>query len=94
MVQFLIGFWCGCMATILVGCIAFSNRIRQFKEEKKAGVEPKKEAQPEGVAGCPEGPCVLLVDDSKLSRTVLKELLGKHELDYDISEAYKSLHSI
>lgn len=92
MVQFLIGFWCGCMATILVGCIAFSNRIRQFKEEKKAGAEPKKEAQPEGVAGCPEGPCVLLVDDSKLSRTVLKELLGKHELDiYEAGSGTESL---
>lgn len=92
MIQFLIGFWCGCAATILVGSIAFSGRIRQFKEEKNKGGEPKKDAPPEIIEGCPDGPCVLLVDDSKLSRTVMKEFLGKHELDiYEAGNGTESL---
>lgn len=83
MVQFLIGFWCGCAATVLVGCIAFSNKIRQWKEVsgKNGAGEQKAEVPTVTTEQVMDGPRVLLVDDSKLSRTVMKEFLSKHELD-------------
>ena len=79
MVQFLIGFWCGCAASILVGSIAFSGKIKQYKEER--GAESKKDVKPDRTEHCPNGTSVLLVDDSKLSRTVMREILAKYELD-------------
>lgn len=84
MVQFLIGFWFGCAATILVGAVFFSNRLRQMDEVlgKKDKSRNKKEVlKKKEVAEAIEGPHVLLVDDSRLGRTMMKEYLAKHELD-------------
>lgn len=94
MVQFLIGFWCGCIAAVLVGCIAFSNKIRQWKEisGKNATGEQNKEASEASEREQRNGPCVLIVDDSKLSRTVMKELLLKYEPDiYEAESGAESL---
>lgn len=94
MVQFLIGFWCGCIAAVLVGCIAFSNKIRQWKEisGKNGSGEQNREASETSERELRDGPCVLIVDDSKLSRTVMKELLLKYEPDiYEAESGTESL---
>lgn len=81
MVQFMFGFWCGCAASVLVGAIFFSNKLRQMNEvlgkdgteKKKKGVAEKKSKK------FLTGPRVLLVDDSRLGRTMMKEFLMKRE---------------
>lgn len=83
MVQLLIGFWFGCAATVLVGSIVLSNRLRQMNEVlgKDRKKKKEKEVPKEDIAEFSEGPRVLLVDDSRLGRTMMKEYLSKHELD-------------
>lgn len=78
MPQFLIGFWCGCVSATLVLCLLYANRKRQAEENaRKAGPAAEKDSGGEGSATEESGICVLLVDDSKLSRTVMKEFLAK-----------------
>lgn len=94
MVQLLIGFWFGCAATILVGAIFLSNKMRRINEVLgKDGIEKKKrEVQEKKTREFTEGPRVLLVDDSRLGRTMLKEFLSKHA--FDIYEAENGRESI
>lgn len=94
MVQFMIGFLCGCVATVLVVCIAFSNRIRQSEEQagNNNSEEQNKGASQENSSEKESGPCVLLVDDSKLSRTVMKDFLSKRKLHiYEAENGAESL---
>lgn len=83
MPQFLVGFWCGCAAATLVLYLMFANRLRQVKEQQRKNGEKKKTPEfsntEEKQRG--PGPCVLLIDDSKLSRTVIKEILLKKDLN-------------
>ena len=92
MLQLWVGFFFGCAATILVGAVVLSNRLRQMNEV--LGKEDKKKRDmPEKKAGdSSDGPKVLLVDDSRLGRTMMKEYLSKHELD--IYEAENGQESI
>ncbi len=83
MVQLLIGFWFGCFATILVGSIILSNRLRQMNEVlgKDGKKKKEKEVPKEEIEESAEGPRVLLIDDSRLGRTMMKGYLLKHRLD-------------
>lgn len=74
MPQFLIGFWCGCVAATLVWSLLFSNRKKYPKESVD---EEKDETTEEKIALSATGPKVLLIDDSRLSRRVMKEYLAK-----------------
>lgn len=71
MIQFLIGFWCGCLAATLVWGLLYANKGKQSEETEKE--EPGAE---EGTAFA-AGPKILLIDDSRLSRKVMKEYLAK-----------------
>lgn len=82
MLQFLTGFWCGCIAATLVLCLTYSNKLRQMKErlekvESAGGTTESKESKklPADV------PRVLLVDDSRLSRTLMRGMLEKKDLE-------------
>lgn len=83
MAQFLIGFWCGCVSATLVLCLLYANKKRKegYEEQNKGYggecVDPGGRAQ----MGSSNGN-VLLVDDSRLSRTVMKELLGGHAFTF------------
>ena len=83
MAQFLIGFWCGCVAAALVLCLLYANKIKQLKE--KGSPEGENKDMPENVAEdtgtTTSGTRVLLVDDSRLSRTVIRDILLKKDLD-------------
>ena len=83
MTQFMIGFWCGCIATVLVVCLLYANKKRQLEESsgnvRDAGQE-KKTSGEDGKA-LVSGPRILVVDDSKLSRTVIRELLAKRTVE-------------
>lgn len=83
MLQFLIGFLCGCIATALVVCLLYANKKRQLEEDYGNGKEVKQEKKTSGEDGkvTASGPRILLVDDSKLSRTVIKEFLTKREVE-------------
>ena len=78
MPQFLIGFWCGCVSATMVLCLLYANRKKQ-SEEKEGKAELSAEKNSDGDGGTTEeaGVSVLLVDDSRLSRTVMKEFLAK-----------------
>ncbi len=81
MPQFLIGFWCGCVATALVLCLAYANRLRQLKETGREGFGKKPEVY-KGDEESSASKCrVLLVDDSKLSRTMIKEFLANRSME-------------
>lgn len=71
MPQFLIGFWCGCVAATLVLGLLYSNRRKQLAEADDTGLFAENEN------GTATGPKILLVDDSRLSRTVMKGYLAK-----------------
>lgn len=94
MPQFLIGFWCGCAAATLVLCLLYTNRKRQSGEEtgnaKVSEDEKNAFADDRGVASTKMR--VLLVDDSRLSRTIIKDFLAKR--DVEIFEAADGTESL
>ena len=92
MPQFLIGFWCGFVSAVLVLCLLYTSRKRQT-EEDTGGAKKKKGGEGsnrEKVVS--SGIRVLLVDDSRLSRTVIKEFLSKRK--WEIFEAEDGLESL
>lgn len=94
MAQFLIGFWCGCVAATLVLCLLFANKIRQWKEIA-AREEDYRESPKEALsAGEPvtTDTRVLVVDDSRLSRTVIRDILLKRNLE--VHEAENGMESL
>ncbi len=86
MPQFLIGFWCGFVAASLVLCLLYANKRRQAEEgtgnTKKSTEKDGVECNTEGVS---PGFKVLLTDDSRLSRNVIKEFLSGR--NWEILEA-------
>lgn len=76
MPQFLIGFWCGCASAALVFCLFYATKRRQAEERNENTFETD-ESKSEITDDATPGLQVLLVDDSKLSRTVIKEFLAK-----------------
>lgn len=94
MAQFLIGFWCGCVAATLVLCLLFANKLRQSKDNSQLTGEcgDRQEGAGTDAKGMISGPHVLLVDDSRLSRTVIREILLKRELEvYEAENGAESL---
>ncbi len=83
MAQFLAGFWCGCAATTLVLCLLYANKLKQLRENAKKYKEPEfmKAATVAGEKLRGDMPQILLIDDSKLSRTLMREILGKRALE-------------
>lgn len=92
MPQFLIGFWCGFVSAVLVLCLLYTSRKRQT-EEDTGGAKKKKGGEGSNrEKAVSSGIRVLLVDDSRLSRTVIKEFLSKRK--WEIFEAEDGLESL
>lgn len=92
MPQFLIGYWCGFVSAALILCLLYANRKRQyedaardFQKKKRKSTSVQDETELTGIR-------VLLVDDSKLSRTVIKQFLEKRK--WKISEAEDGLECL
>lgn len=89
MPQLLIGFLCGCVAATLVLGMLYANRKRQAVDVKEAGEDEK---SPGRTSDLSKRLNVLLVDDSRLSRTVMKEYLAKR--NPQIFEAENGMESL
>ncbi len=79
MPQFLIGFWCGVASATLVICLIYANKKKQVEDVRRRKTESA-ETEDDSGKGTQDGASelrVLLVDDSRLSRTVMRELLEK-----------------
>ncbi len=77
MPQFLIGFWCGVVSAVLVMCLLYANKRKQAEDgtgivKKSMG---KSDSEQDGEVETSDFK-VLLVDDSRLSRTVIKNFLS------------------
>lgn len=77
MPQFLIGFWCGFVSAVLVLCLLYANKRRQAEDgtgnaEKGIGKDDSKKHE----TSVSTGFRVLLADDSRLSRTVIRGFLS------------------
>lgn len=85
MPQFLLGFWCGCVVSVLIVCLGYVY-WQTRKKQKKTKVSRRK--QPVIKSKTPSfvpKARVLLVDDSKLSRTLIREFLKNRPIE--IAEA-------
>lgn len=81
MTLFFVGFWCGCLTIVLVICLMNRSEKRQSENETGDRIREKKEKKVSSTVAKGAGLRVLLVDDSKLSRTVIKEFLAKREVE-------------
>ena len=86
MPQFLIGYWCGVVSAVLVLCLLYANKRRQA-EEGTESVEKntEKDDSEQNTVVTASGFRVLLADDSRLSRAVIKNFLA--ERNWEILEA-------
>ncbi len=90
MLLFIMGFWCGGIAISLVFC----GLQIHYKRGKQKGTTPEKEVikkekrnnEGYGVTFSTRDTKLLLADDSKLSRTVIKEILGETGIVFDEAE--------
>lgn len=84
MPQFIMGLWMGCVLSSLVYALVYLKK-KHRKEAKESKPEEKEESQSvssyEASFLAPQVK-VLVVDDSKLSRTVIKEFLKKTEMTF------------
>lgn len=74
MPQFFIGYWIGFISAVLVTCLLFTNKRKSAEEDagnKEERIEKEDTKAPDNATGFR----VLLVDDSRLSRSVIKQLL-------------------
>lgn len=86
MPQFLIGFWCGFVSAVLVICLLYANKRRQNEEgAENIYKKIKKDDSDRAEAVASSGFRVLLADDSRLSRTVIKSFLA--DRSWEIIEA-------
>ncbi len=86
MPQFLIGFWCGFVSAALVLCLLYANKRRQAEEGTGNAKRVIGKEESEGsVTVASSDFRVLLVDDSRLSRTVIKKFLSNR--NWEIIEA-------
>ena len=79
MIQFMVGFWCGFAAGSLVLCLLYKNKKKETgfgtaAERKEDKLLCEKEGNSSGFR-------ILLVDDSKLSRTVIKGFLENKSVE-------------
>ncbi len=91
MLLFLMGFWCGGVAMALVFCgINIRHKKRMKKEAAPEKETVKKEKQKKvgyGVTFSTRNTRILLADDSRLSRTVIKEILGQTGIEFSEAES-------
>ncbi len=86
MPQFLIGFWCGFVSAVLVLCLLYANKRRQAEEGTGATKKSiGKDGSEQNSVTVSSGVRVLLVDDSRLSRTMIKKFLSNR--NWEIIEA-------
>ncbi len=85
MLQFVSGFWCGCIVcALLAACLHLYRRNSKGTGQKESLQDVKKEKK-NAIPFMAPGARILIVDDSRLSRTVIKEFLTGTMVD--ISEA-------
>lgn len=78
MPQFVMGFWCGSVITVLIALFLYFYKKKQWQEQYGNSEEQSSEEKLVGnVSFMAPDTRVLLVDDSKLSRKVVKEFLGQ-----------------
>lgn len=91
MLQFLMGFWCGCVAMAIVACGIQINfkKAKQSKEapEKEVVKKERRSTMGYGVTFLTKDTKILLADDSRLSRTVMKEILGQTGIQFEEAES-------
>lgn len=91
MLLFLMGFWCGGVAMTLVFCGVqiHYKKDKQNKDipEKKVSKKEKRNTMGYGVSFLTKNTKILLADDSRLSRTVMKEILGQTGIQFDEAES-------
>lgn len=89
MPQFIMGFWCGCLFAVLLALVLYfykkSRQTNRNSEECEEKIKRGKLA--ENVAFVAPGIRVLLVDDSKLSRKVIKEFLEQTGIVFTEAES-------
>lgn len=83
MLQFILGFWVGCLAATLVYVLLYANKRRQMEEATGIYRESEEEYGISGKDGkeARKRFRILLVDDSRLSRTVMKGFLTGENLE-------------
>lgn len=86
MLRFLMGFWCGAVAATLVVC-GIQLRLRWLRNrknmpEEQAGKKEKQKDVDYGVSVMTKNVRILLADDSRLSRTVIKDILGQTGVEF------------
>lgn len=86
MPQFLLGFWCGCVFSVLIGCwIYYSVRKKREQTKSRKEIKKKRIASRDEKRLFTSKARILLVDDSKLSRKLIKDFLRNRPIE--IAEA-------
>lgn len=82
MPQFLLGFWCGCLFAVLACFVMYYyvKRMRRAAKKEQFRKQEECEGRKETLFSEPKAR-ILLVDDSKLSRKVIKEFLKNTEIE-------------
>lgn len=88
MLLFLMGFWCGGVVMTIVLCGVQIHYKKSRKEKTALKKEPIKNEKTEGygVTLSTRDTKILLADDSKLSRSVIKEILGQTGIAFGEAE--------
>ena len=91
MLLFFMGFWCGGVAMSLVFCgihVRYKKGGKQeVTPEKGAGKTEDRKTVDYGITLFTRNTRLLLADDSKLSRTVIKEILGQTGIEFGEAES-------
>lgn len=82
MPQFLLGFWCGCLCSGLIGCCVYYFMRKKGEQDvtKKEVMKKRSVPKNEKNSFVPKAR-ILLVDDSKLSRKLIKDFLKDRPIE-------------
>lgn len=87
MPQFLLGFWCGCVFSMLTVCwLYWFVKQKRMHAKQRVNTESMAERTQETEAVQSKAR-ILLVDDSKLSRTLIKNFLLNCRIDIEEAES-------
>lgn len=88
MPQFLLGFWCGCAASVLFICWVYyaSQKRKEQKTSRKEATKRWITSGHEKSSFVPKAR-ILLVDDSKLSRKLIKDFLNGYPIAFEEAES-------
>ena len=91
MTQFIMGFWCGCLITVLLCVFLYFYKRREQGSRNRTEEEesPSKEKPVGDIPFIAPESRVLLVDDSRLSRKVIKEFLAHTGIRFAEAESGK-----